>query len=82
MLCITCIPDPCFPYDSFCLLSRDYHAEAVFTSMVTIMTLVLEESEDIPVEMLSPILACVKKDNVVRYHESLSIVYFFFISLV
>ncbi|XVE71254.1 hypothetical protein DITRI_Ditri10aG0135900 [Diplodiscus trichospermus] len=42
---------------------RDYHAEAVFTSMVTIMTLVLEESEEISVEMLSPLLASVKRDN-------------------
>ncbi|KHG27422.1 Sister chromatid cohesion PDS5 B [Gossypium arboreum] len=44
-------------------VSSDYHAEAVFTSMVTIMTLVLEESEDIPTELLSPILSSVKKDN-------------------
>ncbi|XP_039043257.1 titin homolog isoform X3 [Hibiscus syriacus] len=42
---------------------RDHHPETVFTSMATIMTLVLEESEDISVELLSPILACVKRDN-------------------
>ncbi|KAE8687476.1 hypothetical protein F3Y22_tig00111014pilonHSYRG00028 [Hibiscus syriacus] len=42
---------------------RDYHADTVFTSMLTIMTLVLEESEDISMELLSPILARVKKDN-------------------
>ncbi|KAK8484297.1 hypothetical protein V6N13_145040 [Hibiscus sabdariffa] len=42
---------------------RDYHPEAVFTSMVTIMSLVLEESEDIPTELLSPILDSVKKEN-------------------
>ncbi|KAG4190449.1 hypothetical protein ERO13_A07G031600v2 [Gossypium hirsutum] len=42
---------------------RDYHAHTVFASMVTIMTLVLEESEDISIELLSPILASVKRDN-------------------
>ncbi|XP_024032364.1 uncharacterized protein LOC112094889, partial [Morus notabilis] len=41
----------------------DYHSENVFTSMETIMTLVLEESEEISVELLSPILASVKNDN-------------------
>lgn len=30
------------------------------------MVLVLEESEDIPVEMLKPLLASVKKDNEVQ----------------
>ncbi|XP_039003492.1 cylicin-1-like isoform X7 [Hibiscus syriacus] len=42
---------------------RDYHADTVFTSMVTIMTLVLEESEDISMELLSPILARLKRDD-------------------
>ncbi|KAH1131621.1 hypothetical protein J1N35_002999 [Gossypium stocksii] len=42
---------------------RDYHAHTVFASMVTIMILVLEESEDISIELLSPILASVKRDN-------------------
>ncbi|KAK8513530.1 hypothetical protein V6N13_002267 [Hibiscus sabdariffa] len=42
---------------------RDYHPEAVFTSMVIIMSLVLEESEDIPTELLSPILDSIKKEN-------------------
>ncbi|KAL1097841.1 hypothetical protein V6Z11_D05G063200 [Gossypium hirsutum] len=50
-------------FQHFLKAIRDYHAEAVFTSMVTIMTLVLEESEDIPTELLSPILSSVKKDN-------------------
>ncbi|XVE97346.1 hypothetical protein REPUB_Repub03eG0011800 [Reevesia pubescens] len=50
-------------FQHFLKAIRDYHAEAVFTSMVTIMTLVLEESEDISAELLSPILACVKRDN-------------------
>ncbi|XP_028105789.1 sister chromatid cohesion protein PDS5-like [Camellia sinensis] len=42
---------------------RDYHPENVFSSMVTIMSLVLEESEDISFELISPILASLKKDN-------------------
>ncbi|KAL4334997.1 hypothetical protein GQ457_07G037490 [Hibiscus cannabinus] len=50
-------------FQHFLKAIRDYHPEAVFTSMVTIMSLVLEESEDIPLQLLSPILASVKKDN-------------------
>ncbi|XVE53543.1 hypothetical protein DITRI_Ditri03aG0011300 [Diplodiscus trichospermus] len=50
-------------FQHFLRAIRDYHGEAVFTSMMTIMTLVLEESEDISVELLSPFLACVKRDN-------------------
>ncbi|KAL1315287.1 hypothetical protein HN51_042061 [Arachis hypogaea] len=42
---------------------REEHPENVFSSMETIMTLVIEESEDIPLELLSPILGSVKKDN-------------------
>ncbi|GMI81514.1 hypothetical protein like AT4G31880 [Hibiscus trionum] len=50
-------------FQHFLKAIRDYHPEAVFTSMATIMSLVLEESEDIPTELLSPILDSVKKDN-------------------
>ncbi|KAL9363527.1 hypothetical protein Peur_046312 [Populus x canadensis] len=42
---------------------RDYHPEDVFSSMETIMSLVLEESEDISVELLSLLLANVKKGD-------------------
>ncbi|KAE9603686.1 hypothetical protein Lalb_Chr11g0063521 [Lupinus albus] len=42
---------------------REHHPENVFTSMEIIMTLVLEESEDISLELLSPLLDSVKKDN-------------------
>lgn len=38
-------------------------SEYVFSSMETIMTLVIEESEDIPSELLSCLLASVKEDN-------------------
>ncbi|KAL4298281.1 hypothetical protein GQ457_12G019870 [Hibiscus cannabinus] len=50
-------------FEHFLKSIRDHHPQAVFTSMETIMTLVLEESEDISVELLSPILASVKRDN-------------------
>uniref|UniRef100_A0A2P2LRE1 Uncharacterized protein n=1 Tax=Rhizophora mucronata TaxID=61149 RepID=A0A2P2LRE1_RHIMU len=42
---------------------RDYHPENVFTSMETIMILVLDESEDITPELLSPLLDSVKRGN-------------------
>ncbi|KAL0739306.1 hypothetical protein Bca4012_015516 [Brassica carinata] len=42
---------------------RDYHPENVLSSMEEIMTLVLEESEDIPPKMLLPILHYVREDD-------------------
>ncbi|OUZ99563.1 hypothetical protein BVC80_7681g2 [Macleaya cordata] len=42
---------------------RDFHPESVFTSMETIMSLVLVESEDISPEILSPLLTSLKKEN-------------------
>ncbi|KAI4380188.1 hypothetical protein MLD38_006407 [Melastoma candidum] len=42
---------------------RDYHEENVFTSMETIMTLVIDESEEITPELLFPVLDSVKKDE-------------------
>ncbi|KAG7020414.1 Sister chromatid cohesion protein PDS5-like A [Cucurbita argyrosperma subsp. argyrosperma] len=50
-------------FQHFLKTVRDDHPENVFSSMETIMSLVLEESEDISVELLSPILDSVKKDN-------------------
>lgn len=50
-------------FQHFLKTIRDYHPENVFTSMETIMSLVLEESEDMAVGLLSPILESVKKDN-------------------
>ncbi|KAL8153087.1 hypothetical protein V2J09_010847 [Rumex salicifolius] len=41
----------------------DNHPEKVISSMATIMTLVIEESEEISPELLSPILETLKKDN-------------------
>ncbi|KAF2302646.1 hypothetical protein GH714_000567 [Hevea brasiliensis] len=42
----------------------DYHSESIFSFMETIMTLVLEESEDISPKLLSPLLASVRRSNV------------------
>ncbi|XP_028782650.1 microtubule-associated protein futsch [Neltuma alba] len=42
---------------------REHHPESVFSSMEIIMTLVIEESEDISLDLLAPILASVKKDE-------------------
>lgn len=42
---------------------RDHHSASIFTYMESIMTLVIEESEDISLELLMPILDVVKKDN-------------------
>ncbi|KAK2398954.1 nucleolar protein dao-5 [Trifolium repens] len=42
---------------------REHHPENVFSSMKTIMVLVLEESEDISLDLLSPILDSLNKDN-------------------
>lgn len=42
---------------------RDNHPENVFSSMEMIMTVVVEESEDISSDLLSCLLVHVKKDN-------------------
>ncbi|XP_020872307.1 uncharacterized protein LOC9303362 isoform X2 [Arabidopsis lyrata subsp. lyrata] len=42
---------------------RDHHPVKVFSSMEHIMTLVVEESDDIPPQLLSPILHYVRKDD-------------------
>ncbi|CAA0841960.1 Unknown protein [Striga hermonthica] len=51
-------------FQHFLKAIRDYHKEAIFTSMETIMTLVLEESEDISADLLNPILSTLKKNEV------------------
>ncbi|XP_061346896.1 sister chromatid cohesion protein PDS5 homolog C-like isoform X2 [Gastrolobium bilobum] len=50
-------------FQHFLKTIREHHPENVFSSMETVMTLVLEESEDISLDLLSPILASLKKDN-------------------
>nr|XP_043627353.1 dentin sialophosphoprotein-like isoform X2 [Erigeron canadensis] len=50
-------------FEHFLRSVRDYHHESIYPSMESIMVLVLEESEEIPVEMLKPLLASVKKDS-------------------
>lgn len=50
-------------FQHFLKAIREDHSENVFSSMATIMTLVLEESEEVSLELLTPLLASVKKDN-------------------
>ncbi|CAN4099858.1 unnamed protein product [Withania somnifera] len=50
-------------FQHFLKTIREDHSESVFSSMATIMTLVLEESEEVSLELLIPLLASVKKDN-------------------
>ncbi|XP_058203521.1 sister chromatid cohesion protein PDS5 homolog C-like isoform X1 [Rhododendron vialii] len=50
-------------FQHFLKAIRDDHPDNVFSSMETIMTLVLEESEDISLELISPILASLKSEN-------------------
>ncbi|KAI7752993.1 hypothetical protein M8C21_026734 [Ambrosia artemisiifolia] len=51
-------------FEHFLKAVRDFHIDSVFLSMENIMVLVIDESEEIPVEMLKPLLASVKKDRV------------------
>ncbi|KAF5182083.1 Tudor/PWWP/MBT superfamily protein [Thalictrum thalictroides] len=50
-------------FNYFLRAIRDHHTENVFSSMETIMSLVLEESEEIPPPLLYPLLASVKKED-------------------
>ncbi|WJX16216.1 hypothetical protein P8452_06279 [Trifolium repens] len=50
-------------FQHFLKTIREHHPENVFSSMETIMILCLEESEDISLDLLSPILDSVKNDN-------------------
>ncbi|CAJ1973648.1 unnamed protein product [Sphenostylis stenocarpa] len=50
-------------FQHFVKTIREHHPENVFSSMETIMTLVLEESEDISLDLLSPLLTSIKKDK-------------------
>ncbi|GKB94168.1 armadillo-type fold protein [Tanacetum coccineum] len=50
-------------FEHFLRSVRDYHRRVIYSSMENIMIFVLEESEDISVEMLKPLLATVKKHN-------------------
>ncbi|KAM0029886.1 putative sister chromatid cohesion protein Pds5 [Helianthus debilis subsp. tardiflorus] len=50
-------------FDHFLKAVRDFHMDSVYSSMENIMELVIDESEEISVEMLKPLLACVKKDR-------------------
>ncbi|KAF8110876.1 hypothetical protein N665_0078s0069 [Sinapis alba] len=50
-------------FQNFLKAVRDHHSGNLFSSMENVMTLVLEESEEIPPKMLSPILHYVRQDD-------------------
>ncbi|KAL1532680.1 sister chromatid cohesion protein PDS5 C [Salvia divinorum] len=50
-------------FQHFLKAISDYHAEPIIANMETIMTLVIEESEDISPDLLAPILATLKRNN-------------------
>ncbi|KAJ0666198.1 putative sister chromatid cohesion protein Pds5 [Helianthus annuus] len=63
--CIIMLDLECFDlivkmFEHFLNTVRDHHHGIVFSSMVNIMALVLEESEDISLDMLKPLLKSVK----------------------
>lgn len=48
---------------SSCLMFRSNLPDAVFSAMETIMTMVLDESEEIPLDILKALLSSVRKEN-------------------
>ncbi|XP_021647939.2 sister chromatid cohesion protein PDS5 homolog D isoform X3 [Hevea brasiliensis] len=50
-------------FQHFLKIIRSNHPPAVFFAMETIMTLIIDESEDISVELLTPLLASIRKEN-------------------
>ncbi|XP_059456807.1 sister chromatid cohesion protein PDS5 homolog C-like isoform X3 [Corylus avellana] len=50
-------------FQNFLKVIRSNHPHAVFSAMETIMTLIIDESEEISLDLLSPLLASVKKEN-------------------
>ncbi|KAK4362173.1 hypothetical protein RND71_017414 [Anisodus tanguticus] len=50
-------------FQLFLRIIRPDHPNVVFTSMAKIMTLLIEESDDISIELLQPLLDCLRKEN-------------------
>ncbi|KAE7997235.1 hypothetical protein FH972_001885 [Carpinus fangiana] len=50
-------------FQNFLKVIRSNHPHAVFSAMETIMTLIIDESEEISLDLLSPLLASVKREN-------------------
>ena len=48
---------------TFLKIIRSNHSPIVFLAMETIMTMVIDESEDIFLDLLSPLLASVRQEN-------------------
>ncbi|KAF2301506.1 hypothetical protein GH714_025241 [Hevea brasiliensis] len=54
-------------FQHFLKIIRSNHPPAVFFAMETIMTLIIDESEDISVGLLTPLLASIRKEN--QYYD-------------
>ncbi|KAG9153625.1 hypothetical protein Leryth_008550 [Lithospermum erythrorhizon] len=50
-------------FQTFFRTIRDYHPSSIYTSMETIMNLVLEESEEVSTDLLTTLLSSVKREN-------------------
>ncbi|KAJ9549618.1 hypothetical protein OSB04_022161 [Centaurea solstitialis] len=50
-------------FEHFLKSIRDHHVDSIFSWMMNIMVLVLEESEDISIYMLKPLLASIKNNT-------------------
>lgn len=61
---------PCLKSGNIFLLNfSNHHSDNVFSSMETIMALVLEESEDISPELISTLLSALRRDRQVTIIE-------------
>jgi hypothetical protein len=56
-----------------CSTSRSNHPQIAILAMETIMTLVIDESEEISVELLTLLLVSVKKQNQVCHSSNVSL---------
>ena len=54
----------CYRDIKLLLLFRDHHVKNIYSPMVNIMALVLEESEEIAVDMIKPLLASINNSEV------------------
>ncbi|XP_068302902.1 sister chromatid cohesion protein PDS5 homolog D-like isoform X1 [Pyrus communis] len=57
-------------FQHFLKLTQSNHPHSVFSAMETIMTMVLDESEEIPVDLVKALLSSVRKENQTVSHFS------------
>lgn len=65
----------------FCWMFRSNHPHTVFSAMERIMILVVEESEEISLDLLRPLLSSVRKENQVHSY-ALCLFHFVFVCYV